>query len=34
MVKSYTTNTASLKATTIDARNIDAKKIKIKGQDV
>ena len=31
MVKNYTTQTASLKATTIDARVIDTNRIKIKG---
>ena len=30
----YTTKTAALKATFVDARVIDAKKIKIKGQDI
>ena len=34
MTKNYTTKTASLKATKIDARNLDAKKISIDGKNV
>ena len=34
MARNYTTRTSSLKATFADVRNIDAKKITVKGKDV
>lgn len=34
MAKNYTTKTASLRATKIDTRSVDAKKIKLNGEDI